>query len=710
MKRKSILFILICLVSAACFAGCSHAAKREKTEITVTLLNGEHYEVVGDCKKAVADGNAAFEISLERGFAVADALGDTLSVTDDPSFTQTVTFTDVKYKTVARLETRSLDTFAFSVEHNDEFGAVDVDSALGTAELGKYYENDVVDVTAGAKDGYRFVCWSKNNYISDGGEFLSYDSSLGGVDFKNTAKLFANFKLLSDTKNTVVYRFDGGVEIEQDCSALLAHHARANTYTAAEAKALGVDFGGKHLAGWKTESGERVGLGSRVTVKENSLTALYPDFKEYTQERCFTVNESGVLTAYTGDGDSDEIVIPERVGGMEVKTIGGGAFENCSAKAYYLPDTVTTVQNNAFLNCTELIDFYMPDSVMEIDDKAFTGCKNFKSLHLNAVLAPRRMDYNSVKSEVYDSMIVNADSGKRKLVILAGSSARYGYCTKVINELFEQSGFDECDVYNLGCAADMGGYCQYEMVLNYLRSEDIFLHAPEHWDFSWCGTLSLSQMTKENEFKVNYRIFHVTECNWDLLSYITVNRYSNIFQQYSNFNKSRSSLSPKSYADYFKTVDDDSLGFRHNTEGAFNENGIDKNFGANGKRTFANLDDSINIAREMMYDILKQKGVKTYVSFPPINRHNLLLTYADETAIKESADAYTQRVKDVLADTGVKVIADQYSTVYDGRHFYNSDYHLGDPFRNEHTTRIISALLESLASESATEASGAGGR
>lgn len=704
-KHKSIVYIIISavalLLAAVClFMGCSDDVKPTKSLVTVTLLNGEHYTVSGENKKEVVnDGTVVFDVILDKGYKIIGANGDKLHFTNDLSFGQTVTFRDVCYKTVARLETVALAEYEFSVIANgSDYGDINIDTVLGEVEDNVYYETDIINISVEANDGYRFLCWSTENFLSEGGTFYSSETSLSEFDFTAYRALYANFKDKANTENAVYYRFENGLEIDQDCTALLAHHARANTLTSAEVRAYGVDFGGKMLAGWQTESGKYIGLGSRVTVSKTDNNILLPVWKEYTASDLFAVTADGKITKYHGGKSvGNEVVVPSAIGDMTITAIGANAFEGCTATTYYLPDTITTVENNAFFNCKNLIEFYMSDNIVAIDDKAFTGCENFTTLHLNAVLKPRYNNSTSVKIEVYDRLIANADNGEQKLVLFGDSNVRYGYNSKIINTMFAQSGLNVPEVYNFAVAADMGLYCQYEMCRPYLREGDIFLHAPAEREGSWYGYYANSVITGSEGQRVNYRIFNVTECNWDLLSLITVNKYTNIFGQLCTFNKARLSLKELSYTDYYRLVDDDAIGVRESTEAAFNECGTDKSFNSNGNIVLTdNRKKHIIDIRESAYKYFNENGISLYITFGTINRHNLLLTYNDEQTLKTAADDYTEYVKSLLLGVDCEFLLTQYDAIYDGKHFCDSDLHLGDPFRNEHTEKVISALIEKL--------------
>ena len=64
-----------------------------------------------------------------------------------------------------------------------------------------------------------------------------------------------------------------------------------------------------------------------------------------------------------------------------VTTIGDGAFNNCSSLASVeIPNSVTTIGDGAFNNCSSLASVEIPNSVTTIGGGAFCGCESLKML------------------------------------------------------------------------------------------------------------------------------------------------------------------------------------------------------------------------------------------------------------------------------------------------------------------------------------------
>jgi len=175
------------------------------------LLNGEHYSVIGNNKQIAEKGETiVFEINIERGYRAVSFFGDDCVISDNLSFAQTVTFSNVCYNMTAQIETEEIPVVDFEVVCDENMGDIELTSLLGSASKDLYYDCDIIDLVAVPQSGHRFVCWSTDNYIASGGSFYGYDAVLGNIDFATVGKLYANFKDITNTKNTLVYKLKTG--------------------------------------------------------------------------------------------------------------------------------------------------------------------------------------------------------------------------------------------------------------------------------------------------------------------------------------------------------------------------------------------------------------------------------------------------------------------------------------------------------------------
>ena len=82
--------------------------------------------------------------------------------------------------------------------------------------------------------------------------------------------------------------------------------------------------------------------------------------------------ETGTITDC--DSEVTEAAIPEEIGGVTVTTIGSQAFYgNHSLKTLTIPDTVTIIEDLAFIQCG-ITSLEIPESVVSIGDMAFFQC------------------------------------------------------------------------------------------------------------------------------------------------------------------------------------------------------------------------------------------------------------------------------------------------------------------------------------------------
>lgn len=97
----------------------------------------------------------------------------------------------------------------------------------------------------------------------------------------------------------------------------------------------------------------------------------------------YKVNEDGKTCTITGKGTctSSNLVIPPTIDGYKVTAIGTFALNNFSVPtSVTIPDSVTTIEKNAFYFSRNLISVEIPNTVTSIGWGAFQGCTGLKNL------------------------------------------------------------------------------------------------------------------------------------------------------------------------------------------------------------------------------------------------------------------------------------------------------------------------------------------
>ncbi len=118
------------------------------------------------------------------------------------------------------------------------------------------------------------------------------------------------------------------------------------------------------------------------TSKQQTLTTPESDFK--TME-----NEDGTLAVFC-TSDAEHITVPSHIKGQRVTVIGftkgyprGFTYNPKNLKSVTLPDTITKIASEAFLDCTALESINIPDSAT-VEYMSFAKCKSLKHIELGA--------------------------------------------------------------------------------------------------------------------------------------------------------------------------------------------------------------------------------------------------------------------------------------------------------------------------------------
>lgn len=98
-------------------------------------------------------------------------------------------------------------------------------------------------------------------------------------------------------------------------------------------------------------------------------------------------NTAVIVTNYKYNGAAADVTIPSRYKGKPVTTIGHAAFFNSAVTSVTIPDSVTSISDNAFGFCSQLTNISIPNSVTYIGFSAFAHCTSLKSITLPSSLS-----------------------------------------------------------------------------------------------------------------------------------------------------------------------------------------------------------------------------------------------------------------------------------------------------------------------------------
>ncbi|GHV79949.1 hypothetical protein AGMMS49944_17400 [Spirochaetia bacterium] len=117
-------------------------------------------------------------------------------------------------------------------------------------------------------------------------------------------------------------------------------------------------------------------------------------FDRYSSEFWLEIkNQSITIVGYRGT--NKDVVIPEKINGLPVVAIGGGAFREEHLTSVVIPNSVITIGKYAFSE-NELSNIVIPTSVKIIEDRAFSG-QYLESITIgDMVIGGDAFDYGSV--------------------------------------------------------------------------------------------------------------------------------------------------------------------------------------------------------------------------------------------------------------------------------------------------------------------------
>ncbi len=554
-----------------------------------------------------------------------------------------------------------------------------VDSVLFTAEEASksVAYGDAVSFKLQMRDGYTVSGCSHEDYevaMQDGVCTLTLRNITrpGRVTVTATAQP-REVNTNAEFTCAIRYVYNDGTTREKTESYTLSYHIRPNTMNG-----NGLIRDGYTLLCWNTAAdgtGEDIGLGSRVTVEADTTLTLYGKWVKWADAKDFvTRRQDGalIMTGYRGSGKDEMLVIPGKIGGITVTSIAssfttGMSCGTLASTTLVLPNTIVTVEDNAFLH-SDFKEIYFFDNLETLGSRAFPNA--IATFHINAATAPRLLkeNYNVRFADNLDLIIANQD--KKKLIFFSGCSMCYGLDSEMVQAAFG----DEYVVINAGLNGEFNALFQLECILPYVGEGDILIHAPEQPN---------PYQFLENKL-VDSRVYCMVEGNYDLLALADFSYNAYMVESYTSYAGFRQKTEACTYADYnvlFNNYGDyvEPRPYDESTE-------MTRDVAYSqlwGYDTALLTEENIAFLASV-YDRFRQKGVTVYFAWAPMNE----LSNAHED-IYAAATVYQERLKALLEPYGVPVISEVTDYIYQGRYFYDTDYHLNDLGVAIHTERLI---------------------
>ena len=131
--------------------------------------------------------------------------------------------------------------------------------------------------------------------------------------------------------------------------------------------------------GWKNLSGNFISNYPDVNHLRN--LSLYASWVEGTEGLMFSTYYTNYVSVTGYNGNADNVVIPKTYRGIPVKIIKDSAFSfQTRIKSVTIPDSVTSIGQEAFVGCTGLMSVTIGNGVTSIGDYAFNDCTGLTSI------------------------------------------------------------------------------------------------------------------------------------------------------------------------------------------------------------------------------------------------------------------------------------------------------------------------------------------
>ena len=448
------------------------------------------------------------------------------------------------------------------------------------------------------------------------------------------------------------------------------NHNRINT---------SIDFGkfdkeGYALVGWKNGD-EIISLGSRVTPKENLILEPLYMIEDSKSDYEYKIDGNRVtITKYKGN--SDIIVIPSIIEGKNVTTINTDAFKDLNINTFVLPKTLGIIANSGITNCQiETLIFY--DNLVEVNDNSFNGSK-IKNIRINSLNNPSFIrSYFGTYSDKVDRLIELKD--KKKIILYSGSSTRFGYDSKYIDDMFL-----DYEVANLGVFAYTNSLPQIEVISHFINEGDILVVSPE-----------FDSLDKQIDLKYEFdeAFFAMIEANYDILKYLDCSKNVGFFDSYAKYQYNRRNLEKYNYSETPSNYDEDQRRVNspsYNKYGdyvVYRENNVEgKFFGV--KRAFYNKIyfpiESINSFNNA-FEPIKSKNVKIYFDYSP--RMNKSISE------DSNVDSIVELGKYLETNIKMEFLGPIQKSLMDPLYFHGTDNHLSTEGVKIRTEEFVSNLL-----------------
>lgn len=174
-------------------------------------------------------------------------------------------------------------------------------------------------------------------------------------------------------------------------------------------------------------------LAMLLTITSGLNLTAYADPSQYGNIY-YEENENGTIEITDCTSSATSINIPSTIDGKSVTSIGNNAFYSCKNLVNItIPDSITSIGNNAFEYCASLKSVLIPGSVKSIGNAAFNRCESL----MNIEVIKNNSNYFSQDGVLFDK-------NKTKLIQYPIGNKRIAYDIPNGVKSFGDCAFDSC--------------------------------------------------------------------------------------------------------------------------------------------------------------------------------------------------------------------------------------------------------------------------
>lgn len=174
-------------------------------------------------------------------------------------------------------------------------------------------------------------------------------------------------------------------------------------------------------------------LAMLLTITSGLNLTAYADSSQYGNIY-YEEKEDGTIEITDCTSSATSINIPSAIDGKSVTSIGNNAFYSCKNLVNItIPDSITSIGNNAFEYCASLKSVLIPGSVKSIGNAAFNRCESL----MNIEVIKNNSNYFSQDGVLFDK-------NKTKLIQYPIGNKRIAYDIPNGVKSFGDCAFDSC--------------------------------------------------------------------------------------------------------------------------------------------------------------------------------------------------------------------------------------------------------------------------